>query len=60
MAHAVLVDGFDEVGNVALDGFVVRTKDEDVEFVFAIEYQGSPTLVSANYASEISNSDCIK
>lgn len=41
-------------------GVVIRTDNEDVEFVFSIEDQGLPTLVSANNASEISNSDCMK
>lgn len=39
---------------------VVQTKDGDVEFIFAVEDQDLPTLVSANYVSEISSSDCIK
>jgi len=41
-------------------GVVAKTNNENVEFVFAVEGQNLPTLLSANYASEISNSDCIK
>lgn len=39
---------------------VVRTDDDDVEFVFAVEGEDLPTLVSANHASVISKSECIK
>lgn len=41
-------------------GVVVRTDDEDVECVFAVDGYDLPILVSASHASEISESDCIK
>ncbi len=47
-------------GNEDLYIVVVQSNNEDVEFVFSMKDQNSPTLVSDNHFSKITNADCIK